>query len=192
MVNWFLLVMKKNGLKPLAPEFPSAASILQSFALSVPDPCLPKLATQFKMIFSGDEKEYIVQLNESAIYKSIFNEEVYTMLGQEICLLIDVALAKGGPESVVESYYSVMKSQQQDGGQNNKNLSLRTKLDWSLPNILQSERMIKEVAHLYLHGDKNKGLKKHSIPVIGDKNPYRRSKVLDRIEKTKARLPFLE
>lgn len=194
ILHWFQLVTKKNDLKPLAPEIPSKTSVLQSFALSVPDPSLPStLDVRFKMIFSGDEKEYVVHLNESAIYKSIYNdEEVYTKLGKEICLLIDIALAKGGPESVVESYYSVMKSQQQLGGQNNENLSLRAKLDWSLPNILQSERMIKEVANLYVHGDTGKGLKRHTIPVICDKNPYRRSKVLDRLEKTKARLPFLE
>ena len=45
------------------------------------------------------------------------------MRGKEVCLIIDVALGKGGPESIVESYYSTMKSQQQPGGQSNKTLS---------------------------------------------------------------------
>ena len=112
--------------------------------------------------------------------------------GKKVCLLVDIALAKGGPESVVESYYSVMKSQQHDGGQDNKNLSLRAKLDWSLPNLLQCERMIKDVSRLYLHGDKKNGLKKHALPTLGDKNPYKRSKVSDRLEQNKEKLPFLQ
>ncbi|CAB4020645.1 Hypothetical predicted protein [Paramuricea clavata] len=61
------------------------------------------------------------------------HECVYSKLGKEICLVIDIALAKGGPETIVESFYSLMKCHKKAGGQNNKNLSLRTKLDWSLP-----------------------------------------------------------
>ncbi|CAB4040841.1 Hypothetical predicted protein, partial [Paramuricea clavata] len=86
-----------------------------------------------------------VTLNEEAVYKSIYtDEDVYTMFGKEVCLVIDIALAKGGPESIVESYYSTTKSQQQPPGQSNDTLSLRTKLDWCLPNVLQEDRMIKE------------------------------------------------
>ena len=159
MLNWFLLTTKKRPTS-LAAEVPSNASVLQSFGLSIPEPKSNTLDVQSKMTFCGDEKEYIVQLNETAIYKSIYNdEEVYTLLGKEVCLLVDIASAKGGPESVVESFYSVMKSQQHDGGQDNNNLCLRAKLDWSLPNILQCERMIKKVSHLYIHGDKKKALK---------------------------------
>ena len=35
------------------------------------------------------------------------------------------ALAKGGTEAVVESYYSVMNSQKKSGGQQNETLALR-------------------------------------------------------------------
>ena len=106
-------------------------------------------------------------------------------------LVIDVALAKGGSEAVVESYYSAVKSQQQAGGQTSENLSLRAKLDWSLSNILHSETMVNEVSELYIQGCKDKRLKKHVVSVLADGNQYRYSKVLDRIEKSHARLPFL-
>ncbi|CAB3991038.1 Hypothetical predicted protein [Paramuricea clavata] len=64
-----------------------------------------------------------------------------------------------------------MKSQQQAGGQSNDTLSLCTKLDWCLPNVLQGDRMIKEVANLYINGDKKKGLKKHKAPVLCERPP---------------------
>ena len=79
------------------------------------------------MTFSGCEKKYQVQLDESAVIKSIYeDEDVFNLLGKELCVVIDIAFAKGGPEAVVESYYSLVKSQQQAGGQTNENLSLRS------------------------------------------------------------------
>ena len=113
------------------------------------------------------------------------------MLGREVCLIIGVALGQGGPESIVESSYSVVNCQQKKGGQSNENLSLRSKLDWSLPNSLQSNRMVAGVADLYINGSTEKGLKKHAIPIMGSKSAYKRSKVLDRIEKSNTRLSFL-
>jgi hypothetical protein len=63
----------------------------------------------FVVVFNGDKREHVVTLNEEAVYKSIYtDEDVYTMFGKEVCLVIDIALAKGGPESIVESYYSTM------------------------------------------------------------------------------------
>ena len=83
------------------------------------------------------------------MYLSLYTDEsVYSKLGKEICLVIDIALAKGGSEAIVESFYSLRKCHKKAGGQNNETLSLRTKLDWSLPGPLQADRMVKEVATL--------------------------------------------
>ncbi len=85
-----------------------------------------------------------------------------------------------------------MKSQQQPGGQSNETLSLRTKLDWCLPNVLQGERIVEEVASLYVNGDKKKGLKKHRIPVLCDRPAVGdTSKVIKRIKETDVQMPFL-
>jgi hypothetical protein len=66
-------------------------------------------------------KEYQLQLNKEAAYASIYNDEnVYSELGKELCLVIDIALAKGGPESIVESFYSVMRCHNKSGSQNNE------------------------------------------------------------------------
>ncbi len=74
----------------------------------------------------GSEKPIHAELNEPAVYSSIYcNEEIYSAIGIESCVAIDIALAKGGTEAVVESLYSVMKSQQSTGGQSNETLALR-------------------------------------------------------------------
>ena len=103
-----------------------------------------QLDTVFIATFASGEnrKEYQLQLNEEAVYASIYNDEnVYSELGKEICLAIDIALAKGGPESIVESFYSVMKCHNKSGPQNNETLLPRTKLDWCLPSVLNADRM---------------------------------------------------
>lgn len=75
-------------------------------------------------------------LNEEALYKSIYTDEtLYTAIGVECCVAIDVSLAKGGPEGIAESYYSVMSSQISAGRQSNETLALRLVL---LPAIIKS------------------------------------------------------
>ena len=53
-----------------------------------------------------------------------------------VTLDVAVALAKGGPETIVESLYSVMGSQHMDGGQSNSTLVHRTKVDWSVLSVV--------------------------------------------------------
>lgn len=53
------------------------------------------------------------------------NSEVYNRIGKEMCIVIDIVLAKGGTESIVESFYSSMASQAMQGGQSNEALALR-------------------------------------------------------------------
>lgn len=189
VVNWFSVVQKES-LKPLASVLTSTSGNLMSFKVAKDQSFVEKC---FVAVFHGDEREHIVTLNEEAVYRSMYmDEEIYSLCGKELCLIVDIALAKGGPESVVESYYSTMKSQQQPGGQSNNTLSLRTKLDWCLPNVLQGERMIKEVASLYIKGNEKKGLKKHRMPVLCDRPAIgNTSKVMKRIEKSDTRMPFL-
>ena len=50
------------------------------------------------------------------LYKSIYtDEQLYHSIGTEGCTVIDVTMAMGGTEAVVESFYSVLKSQEQSG-----------------------------------------------------------------------------
>lgn len=143
---------------------------------------------EFECTFNDDEKKYNVVVNEDKIIESMYKDpSIYTKAGKEICVLLDLALSKGGPEAVVESFYSVMKNHKMNGGQHNDNLAMRAKLDWCLPNSLQATRMVEEVAAIYLKGDKTRGLKSHILPVIGNKT----RKVLTRLEQEDVKLPFI-
>ena len=174
-------VISKDGDNLLSMDKVLGEQLSQSF-----------VTTRFQMQFMNDEKIYTLQLNEPSLYFSLYTDErVYSKLGKEISLVSDIALAKGGPEAIVESFYSLMKCHKKAGGQNNKTLSLRTKLDWSLPGPLQADRMVKEVASLYIDGNKTKGLKPHLLPIIGDKCSYKTSKVIDRIESSDTKLSYV-
>ena len=103
--------------------------------------------------------------------------------------------AKAGKEVIAESFYRIMETQEMDGGQNHKVLVLRSKVDWSLPTVLQCESALDGIADLYINGDKERGLKRHYLPVYKDQRSMRKSnelsKVLARHGEMKTRLPFL-
>ena len=84
------------------------------------------LQNTYAVTVKNIKKPFHVCLNEDAVYKSIFTDKIlYEVIGLEACVCLDIGLAKGGTEAVVESYYSVMNSQKMPGGQNNETLALR-------------------------------------------------------------------
>ena len=69
------------------------------------------LGNVYSLSFEGVEKPILAELNEDAVYHSIYcDEKVFDAIGIEGCVAIDIALAKGGTEAIAESFYSVMKS----------------------------------------------------------------------------------
>ena len=93
---------------------------------------------------------------------------MYEKLGREMSVVVDVAVGMSGSEAVIESYYSVMKSQTKSGGQQNDTLVQRMNIDWCFHIPTQCEETIKEIAQLYINGDKDLGLASHQIPVFID------------------------
>ena len=71
------------------------------------------------------------------------------MLGIEMCVCYDVCMAKGGTEAVVESFYSSMKAQSM-ARQDNETLALRTKLEWTVPPLIQADKFVRETAKIYI------------------------------------------
>ena len=137
----------------------------------------------------------IVRLDEDSFYATFYViEECYSAVGRECCILLDVALSKGGAEAVVESFYNVMRHQQQSGALKDENLVLRAKLSWCLPSSLQCDSIIDEAMKIYREGDERLGISAHRAPVF--KNPavansYIVSKVVDRVAANTGRCPFL-
>ena len=84
------------------------------------------MSSTFLITLEGSSRPTKVMLNEIEVYRSIYTDEtLFNSIGQEGCIAIDIALAKGGSEAVVESYYSVMKSQKKFGPQSNTTLALK-------------------------------------------------------------------
>ena len=96
--------------------------------------------------------------------------QVYStsVLGPEMCTAIDVAVAKGGTEAVVESFYSVMKTQQTGFHMLNDTLTDRTIIDWCYPLPLRCPATISSVAKLYASGNDRLGLGPHRKPHHSD------------------------
>ncbi|XP_018026712.1 uncharacterized protein LOC108682107, partial [Hyalella azteca] len=64
-----------------------------------------QLQKNFVVKISNKDEPLTVALNEGVFYSLIFSkEEVYTVLGKDLCTLLDVSLCLGGSEAVAESY----------------------------------------------------------------------------------------
>lgn len=145
----------------------------------------------FEMVFSNGKK-INARLHEGSVYKSFYSKkDIYTIAKPPACIILDVVLAKGGPESIVESYYSTMRHQQQPGGQSDEILTQRTKLSWCLPSLRKCEDIIDESVKLYHKGDKNIRAHRSNIFYSDRARSYNVSKVVDRVDTDLGRCPFL-
>ena len=149
------------------------------------------LDCQFKMVFSNG-KVMKVRLHEQRMYQSFYNnEEICHIASKPSCALIDILLAKGGPEAIAESFYSSMRSQQQSGGQSNETLARRTKLQWALPSLQNCKNIIKDGIKTYIQGDDKLRPHRQNTFFSSRNKDYVVSKVIDRIDSDKGRCPFL-
>lgn len=98
---------------------------LKKLRLAVDDDIFA-VGNRYEITVQNSGEPFIAEINEMEVYRTIYTDEnLFTAIGIEGCVAIDIALAKGGTEAVVESYYSVMNSQKQPGGQHNETLALR-------------------------------------------------------------------
>ena len=147
---------------------------------------------QFILVFDGGNS-VTCRLHDQSVYAAFYgNEAIYEKAGPHSCIIIDVILAKGGPEAIAESFYATMRSQQQGGGQHNDTLVTRAKLSWCLPSLRNCEQIIREGIKIYHDGDGDK-IKKHRRYVFTSNRhmDYGISKVLDRVDIDEGRCPFL-
>ena len=78
-------------------------------------------------------------------------KDIYSKIGPEYMIALDVALASGGSEALAESFYSVMSIQKQRCHQSNKVIELRTKIDWLLPYVGNcTDNIVAGIARKYL------------------------------------------
>ena len=134
------------------------------------------------------------RLCEENIIAAIYNNKlIFESIGKEFCIALDVALAAGGCEAVVEG---VIKVHKMDGGQSNDVLTQRAIVDWSLPNPLSCPRTMEEIGRLYTDGDKKLGISRHRLPLFSDKKgraetKYNIGKVVDRLSTELPKCPHI-
>ena len=114
------------------------------------------------------------------------------MAGSHSCIILDIALSKGGPEAIAESFYATMRNQQQPGGQGNNTLTMRSKLSWCLPSLRLCDEIIRESIKIYQEGDGG-DIKRHRKNIFASNRntDYNVSKVIDRVDENEGRCPFL-
>lgn len=151
------------------------------------------LLDKFQVTLSSGSSFTVVLQEEEVIQMIYCNPTFIEAVGREFCILFDIFYAKAGTEAIAESFYRVMETQEKDGGQSQEVLTMRTKVDWCLPPLIQCEKSLSSIAELYIKGDKSLGLKRHFIPIYKEKNQSSRemSKVIERLSKEPSRLPFL-
>ena len=107
MINWFEYIPSdlsesSGNVKPSSTVICKDGGNLSSMEKVLHSSDQSFVTTKFRMQLRRDEKKYTVQLNELAVYSTLYtDEDVYSKLGKEICLAIDIALAKGGLEAIV-------------------------------------------------------------------------------------------
>ena len=154
------------------------------------------LSTTFKLELGNGEKMEVLFDEEEFIRSLYTDSSFYSAVGQEFCVLFDIFYAKSGTEAVAESFYRAVEKQEMEGGQSNSVLMNRAKVDWSLPSVIQCNSALNEMAKLYINGDKDRGLKRHHVPVYRDRRSWQKhegelSKVLERLANSCPKLPFL-
>jgi hypothetical protein len=124
---------------------------------------------------------------EDEIVRALYtNKVLYTIIGPVACTAFDVAMATGGCEAVVESFYSVMDTQRQVG-QDHVTLEDRTLVDWAMSNVLKSTDVVYRASRLYIDGEKVYGLSRHRVGYLNNasSDSYMASQVLSRLRKMK-------
>lgn len=187
--NWFLMKRPQKKI-PKTEKYVVLSSRHPRFrieslkALPLTDASRCRLHAKFLLRISSCKDELQVRINEEAIIKSMYTDSILSeAIGCQYMIAFDIALAKGGPEAIVESYYSCMDAQKMKGGQTTDSLSTRSIIVWCMPNAMQNERAVQEITREFL--------KKHKKPVIGGKKRTTYSKTLDRLAKENSKISFL-
>ena len=135
--------------------------LTQYFISLAPDPSSSGIRQGFKVTLL-DGKEVTAFLDEPLLVETLYNvKEVYSRIGPEFMVALDIARSTGGSEAIAESFYSVMDTQRQRCHQSNRIMELRTKIEWLLPPVgNHSEQLIEGIAAKFLEN--------HRSPLLRD------------------------
>ena len=123
-------------------------------------------------------------------------ESIYTDIGKEFCIALDVALGSRGCEASVEGFYILLNVHKKSGVQSNDILFQGTLVDWTLTHSISCPKTMKQIARIYKDGDPTTGLIKHKLSMFFDKREhackkYERSKAVDKLKNEPACFSFI-
>ncbi len=156
-----------------------------------PDSLVTGIRQPFKLKLL-DGKEVIAFLDEPLLVEALFTvKDIYSKIGPECLIALDVGLASGGSDALAESFYSVMSIQKQRCHESNKIIDLRTKIDWLLPYVGNcSDNLVEGIAKKFLEN--------HSSPLLRDPRAIdsyfkrnKKSKVVHRIANEPVKYKYL-
>jgi len=84
---------------------------------------------RYTLTYASGETSLNTLNEEFLISQMCLNKELFTDIGKEMCIALDVALGGGGCEAVVEGFYSLVKVHKKNGGQLNSSLCERAIVD---------------------------------------------------------------
>ena len=137
------------------------------------------------------------RVHEENVVSLFYNNRcIYSSLGKEMCIALNIALAASYCEAIVEGFYSVIAAHKMNGGQGNNVLVQRAIVDWCISNPISCPNTMAEIAYLYTEGDKKRGLARHRLPLYCDEREraaqrHDVSKVIDRLGKEIPRCPHV-
>lgn len=169
----------------------SGKPLKQYFTSLAPDTSTSTIRQIFRLTLLNGKQVKAV-LDEPVLIETLYNvKEIYSRIGPEFMIALDVALATGGSEAIAESFYSVMDAQKQRCHQSNRIMELRAKIDWLLPHVgNHKERLVEGIAKKFLENHRSPLLKdSRSIAKYFRRN--RQSKVIYRIANSCVKYPHL-
>ena len=148
-----------------------------------------KACYNFTVKADGEETLTTVRtvFEEQELIRCTYTDEaLYSRVGKPLSRILDVALAKGGPETAVETLYSAMGGQHKDGGQSNDTLVNRTKVNWSVSSVVAVPELIGRSAERHLETSRP------PIMAYSDQRPPMVSRVITRVSRERGRVPILK
>ena len=97
------------------------------------------------------------------------NKSIYTDIGKESCIALDVALESSRCEAIVEGFYILVNVRKRSGGQSNDILVQKVLVVWILPHSVSCPKSMKQIARIYTDGDPKTGQIKHRLSTFFDK-----------------------
>ena len=97
------------------------------------------------------------------------NESIYTDIGKEFCIALDVALESNGCGAIVEGFYILVNVHKKSGDQSNDILVQRALVDWTLPHSISCPKSMTQIASISTDAEPKTGLIKHRLSTFFDK-----------------------